>query len=251
MPEITRAEPPYLQIARHLRDRITSGQLAEGDLVPSARKLADESAVSHNTAVKALDVLRTEGLVISRQGVGTVVQAKSLHRSARDHTVSVVKTGRIYPPGHYAEISSAELVPAPEMPAAALGVDAGTPVIRRRRTTFNPSDTPLSVSVSWFDGALAGIAPLLLERERIMEGTTRYIEERTGRARSMRERMLISAGAATAEEAAELGIAEGAPVLRSRNFYWDTDGVVIEYGEAVAAEGQETAIDYTIEESTA
>lgn len=250
MPEIHHAEPAYLQIARHLRDQITSGELTDGDLVPSARQLAGDWKVSAPTAVKALAVLSSEGLVVTRTGYGTVVQAPSLHRSARDHTVSVIKTGRIYPEGHYAKVGAADLVPAPESAAAALGVDAGAPVIRRLRTTFNASDTPLSTSVSWFDGGLADVAPLLLQTDRIIQGTARYIEEQTGRTRSLQERMYISAGSATAEEAAALGVPEGSSVLRTRNYYWDTEGDVIEYGEAAAAEGQETAIDYRIEETT-
>lgn len=247
MPAINRSEPAYLQIARHLRDQITSGELAEGALVPGARQLSDEWAVAHNTAVKALNVLRTEGLVLSRQGFGTTVQAPSLYRSARDHTITTVRTGRIYPPGYYAQIVSAVMLSAPELPAAALGLDEGALAIRRQRITFDASGTPLSTSVSWFDGMLAEAAPLLLETERITQGTATYVEEQTGRARSMKERMLLSAGAATAEEAEALGVEPGSPVLRTRNFYWDTAGDLIEYGEAAAAQGQETEIDYTIE----
>jgi DNA-binding GntR family transcriptional regulator len=250
VPEIHTAVPAYLQIARHLRDQITSGELTDGALVPSARQLAGDWKVSAPTAVKALNVLSSEGLVVTRTGYGTIVQAPSLHRSARDHTVSVIKTGRIYPEGHYAKVAAAALVPAPEAPAAALGIDEGAPVIRRQRITLNASDTPLSTSVSWFDGSLVDVAPLLLQTDRIIQGTTRYVEEATGRTRSLSERMYISAGAATAEEAEALGIDEGSPVLRTRNYYWDTGGAVIEYGEAAAAEGQETAIDYTIEETT-
>lgn len=250
MPEIDRSEPPYLQISRHLRDQITSGALVDGDIVPSARQLAADWHVANATATKALNVLRTEGLVRGVQGVGTIVQAQPLHHSPRDYTVSVHRTGRIYPPGHYARILASELVPAPDTAAAALGVDTGTPVIRRRRTTYNASDAALSTSISWFPGDLAGSCPLLLTTERIAQGTTRYVEDQTGRTRSPRERILMSAGAATDDEATELGVAVGSPVLRTRNFYWDANGGVIEYGEAAASQGLETAIDYTVEEIT-
>jgi len=160
--------------------------------------------------------------------------------------MSVLLTGRIYPDGHYAKIVAAELVEAPEWVADSLGTTG--PVIRRQRTTYDAGGKPLSVSVSWFDGSLADIAPLLLQRERILEGTARYIENCTGRTRSRKEKILLRAGAATDEEAHQLQVAEGSPVLRGRNWYWDTEGDVIEYGESAAGEGLESSFEYDVEE---
>jgi len=161
--------------------------------------------------------------------------------------MSVLLTGRIYPEGHYARIVAAELVDAPDWVADSLGISAG-PVIRRQRTTYDAGGKPLSVSVSWFDGSLADVAPLLLQRERILEGTARYIENCTGRARSRREKILLRAGAATEEEAHQLQVPQGSPVLRGRNWYWDTEGDVIEYGESAAGEDLESSFEYDVEE---
>jgi DNA-binding GntR family transcriptional regulator len=248
MPELSRVEPPYLQIVRHIRDDITAGRLKDGDHVPSAREIVAEWGVALATATKALTTLRTEGLVKGIPGVGTVVQATNVHRSARDYSISALRTGRIYPPGHYAKIVSSELVPAPDEIADALGLDHGSTVIRRQRTIYDADGLALSASLSWFDGALSTTAPLLLKRDRILQGTTRYVIEQTGVSRSPRERMLMAAGAATSQEAEQLGIAESAPVLRSRNWAWDIDGAVIEYGESAAKQGLETSFDYTTDE---
>jgi DNA-binding GntR family transcriptional regulator len=65
--------PPYLQIAADLRGRIASGELAPGDMVPSITRLTQEYGVSKGTAVKALDVLRREGLTRTVAGWGTFV----------------------------------------------------------------------------------------------------------------------------------------------------------------------------------
>lgn len=65
--------PPYLQIAADLRGRIESGELAPGDMVPSITRLTQEYSVSKGTAVKALDVLRREGLTRTVAGWGTFV----------------------------------------------------------------------------------------------------------------------------------------------------------------------------------
>lgn len=238
MPEVERPDPPYLQITRHIRDQIMSGQLAEGDRIPTARSIAAEWNVAISTATKVLATLRAEGLVAGRSGAGTVVTAQpSLHRAGHDWMMSIRRTGAIYPPGHYAQIRAAELVTAPEDVAAALALEAGSPVIRRERTTYNEHDRPESTSISWFDGALASSCPDLLVAARIKQGTPRYIEAQTGR-RITYEIYGHAAAAATETVAAELAIESGAPVLLSRNRWVDTEGDVVEYGESVAPQGK-------------
>ncbi|MDN3239632.1 GntR family transcriptional regulator [Glycomyces tritici] len=66
-------EPPYARIAAELSRRIADRELAPGDKVPSTRQVAQEFGVALATATKALDVLRAEGLVITRPRSGTVV----------------------------------------------------------------------------------------------------------------------------------------------------------------------------------
>ncbi|MGW7275862.1 TetR/AcrR family transcriptional regulator C-terminal domain-containing protein [Streptomyces sp. NPDC054864] len=66
-------DPPYLRIARDIRQRIDSGDLAPGDRVPSTRRITQEWGVAMATATKALAALNQEGLVRAVPGVGTVV----------------------------------------------------------------------------------------------------------------------------------------------------------------------------------
>jgi DNA-binding GntR family transcriptional regulator len=239
-----------MQIARSIREQILSGQLADGDPVPSARQICADWNVAMNTAARALRQLKDEKLTRAQPGSGTVVDTSQMYRSARDRSVAVFTTGRIYPPGHYAGNLQAELVAAPDRVADALGIEPGSEVIRRRRVTYSQHDEPLSRSVSWFDGALAVSAPALLEPKRITQGTFRYVEEQTGRVRSSRERILFSAGFASDEDADLLGLAVGSPVLRGRNWYFDVNGDVIEYGESAAAPNIETSVEYnTIDEN--
>ncbi|WP_051772901.1 TetR/AcrR family transcriptional regulator C-terminal domain-containing protein [Saccharothrix sp. NRRL B-16314] len=66
----------YQRIAREIRDRIESGELRPGDRVPSTREIKVEWNVAMATATKALFTLRTEGVVRSVAGVGTVVSSE-------------------------------------------------------------------------------------------------------------------------------------------------------------------------------
>jgi DNA-binding GntR family transcriptional regulator len=249
VPTIERPEPPYLQVARHFREQIKAGQLKDGDALPSAREIARTWGLALATAAKALSTLRSEGLTRAVTGVGTVVQTKgTLHHSARDRSIAIHRTGKIYPPGHYAKIRSAALSPSPALVADALGIDEGAPVIRRRRTTYTVDDTPISTSVSWFDGSLAAAAPLLLSTDRIIEGTAKYVETRTGRL-TVATYVQHAAGFATADEAVELQVTEGSAVLMSRNRFIDGDGAVLEYGESTALPDHWVFYEYTHEDA--
>jgi DNA-binding GntR family transcriptional regulator len=242
-PTVDRPEPPYLQIVKRIRGQVRSGELRDGDMVPSTRKLAAEWNVSWPTAAKALTMLQSEGLVRGVAGVGTVVCAGvTAHNSGRDRLRSIWATGRIYPPNEHGAIKSASLAPAPSEIADALGLAPGTYVIRRHRVTYR-DDMPISASVTWLDGKLAGAAPLLLTTERISQGTIGYIRETIGRevARGVDQ---DSARAATEQDADDLGVPVGSPVACGRNWWYDADDVVIEYGERVSIPGRWSTHEY-------
>jgi len=63
----------YHQIANSLRSRIEAGEFFAGRVLPSEAELSTEFKVSRVTVRRALEVLRDEGLVISRQGFGWVM----------------------------------------------------------------------------------------------------------------------------------------------------------------------------------
>lgn len=65
----------YLDIADSLRERITADEFGPGGLLPSEAALCATHAASRVTIRRALETLRDEGLVDSRQGFGWVVSA--------------------------------------------------------------------------------------------------------------------------------------------------------------------------------
>jgi GntR family transcriptional regulator len=64
-------DPPFRQLARILRGRIESGEIASR--VPGERQLAREFGVAVVTVRKAMEVLRAEGLVRTEPGWGSFV----------------------------------------------------------------------------------------------------------------------------------------------------------------------------------
>src|SRR5262249_9564843 len=67
----------YAQIAEVLRQRISSGDLAPGSLMPSEAALCDEFAVVRNAVRRALASLEDEGLIETLPGRGRVVRGEA------------------------------------------------------------------------------------------------------------------------------------------------------------------------------
>lgn len=65
--------PPYKAIAAALREKITSGELLPGEQIPPVPQLSETYGVSRNTALRALRLLKDEGLVKIEPGWGAFV----------------------------------------------------------------------------------------------------------------------------------------------------------------------------------
>ena len=61
------------RLAHAIRNGIESGLIGDGVRLPPERSLAASLAISRSTVATALDELRSDGLVVSRQGSGTIV----------------------------------------------------------------------------------------------------------------------------------------------------------------------------------
>ena len=68
--------PIYAQIKEQMKEQILNGQIPEGTVLPSIRKLAKEIGVSVITTTRAYNELETEGFIASMQGKGSVVLSK-------------------------------------------------------------------------------------------------------------------------------------------------------------------------------
>lgn len=66
--------PLYVQIADDVRLAIASGDLHQGDVLPSVRQLSAELRVNPATVVQAYRELERDGFVTTRHGAGTFVQ---------------------------------------------------------------------------------------------------------------------------------------------------------------------------------
>lgn len=78
-------EPIYEQVGKQIKTQIISGDLKEGDPLPSIRKLAKELYISVITTKRAYEELEKEGFIDTVGGKGTFVaiQNKELLREKK------------------------------------------------------------------------------------------------------------------------------------------------------------------------
>jgi AcrR family transcriptional regulator len=111
--------PPYARIAAELRGRITRGELAPGQRVPSTREITARWGVAMATATRVLATLRQEGLVQPMPGVGTVVSGRPAVPPRQPAAAIRPSAGR--PPADPPPPDLARPTPEPARPAADRG----------------------------------------------------------------------------------------------------------------------------------
>lgn len=236
VPEINR-DSPSKQIADQIRQAIDDGNLKAGDKAPTTRDIVDEYGVAIATAHRVLKTLQAEGYLVARSGRSGgsfVTSEQERSRTSAQHTEKAIRTGRVCPKGHHARVIDAGLTEASEQIAAALGVEAGAPVICRRRVRLSAEEEPLAYSTSWFLGELAERLPQLLASEFVNGNLSALVGQATGRRATGVEEQL-RAVPAPADVAEVLGVEENAPVIVGRQWFKDGDGYVLEYDESYTA----------------
>lgn len=69
-------KPLYVQIKEQIKRAIFIGELHDGDILPSIRKLANDLNVSVLTTRRVYYELESEGFITSQMGLGTFVTLK-------------------------------------------------------------------------------------------------------------------------------------------------------------------------------
>ncbi len=65
--------PIYLQIMEQIRQKVASGELEQGDQLPTVRQLATDLRVNWNTVARAYRLLDEAGLISTQRGRGTYI----------------------------------------------------------------------------------------------------------------------------------------------------------------------------------
>jgi GntR family transcriptional regulator len=225
--------PKYHRIADALRRDLSTGQYQPGDRMPAETDLVDRFGVSLPTIRQALGVLRAEGLIESRHGIGTFVkenrrlQRRSRHRYGRARTDQQLLTAHLR---H--EIISAKRETIPSHLAEAMQVAPDTEVITRRRVLHNKETNRVEeLGASYLPVAVA--AGTFLEEPRVVpKALFLCIEDLTGKRYSYARDHWI-ARSATPREAELLDVPAGTQVVQVIHTAEAEDGSVLEVSESI------------------
>ena len=224
MPDVPGYRPLYQQVKDLLRRRIVDGTWRPDAVLPSEGRLAAELGVSQGTVRKALDELAAQNLVVRRQGRGTFVAAHSPD-TALFHFFHLVDADgeRQMPESEVLDCRKGIAGPAE---SSALQLNDGALVLRidRRRLVGGvPSIVErIAVPQALFpdldtagdDGLPNTLYDVYQKRYGVTVGRT------TERLRAV---------AATPEDAAQLGIEPGTPLLEIDRIARDLDDHPVEW----------------------
>ena len=213
-------EVRYRAIADDLRRRIDAGELAAGALLPSESELSAAYDVSRVTVRKALDILRDEALVDSRQGFGWFVATDPVRQSLGRLGTIEDQLGKLGV-GSERRVVGFRFTAAPPRVRQVLGVDT---VLEVRRVNHADGQPFARVTVWCPEDVGARLSRADVETSPFYE----LVDVPIGGAVQT-----IGAAAAGREDAALLAVPVGSPVLRCERITRGVDGQALLVSEHV------------------
>ena len=216
----------FRQIADDLRERVALGEFGDQGALESESALCARYAVSRVTVRRALETLRDQGLVESRQGSGWFATGGSFHQRLAlgtfRHAGSAVAEAGGAMARRVVEFGYRQASPAL---ASTLGLVAAGAVTAadeadalHSRSVRTVDGVPLDLVAEWVPAAIAG---RVSRADATDPGIWASLQRDGHRVASVRQS--ITAGIASADDAALLDVAVGAPLLLVRRLALDED----------------------------
>jgi GntR family transcriptional regulator len=212
--------PAHQQIARTLRQRISSGYYDNGELPPEL-SLVEEFGVSRHTVRSALQHLVNDGLIDRRAGRGTTITKRatggswligSLEELLREFPTEEMRTLEAKP------------IPAKDAPqvASMFGISPSAKMFLVERLLISKG-RPFALVDMYTTTAYASRVPRDLLDKRLL---IMLIEEYSA-VRAARVRQMVSAGSTTKRQAKHLECKVGDPIILLRRTYRTSHGDAI------------------------
>ncbi len=231
---------PSRRIAADLRQAIRSGEYRPGHQLPSGSVLMARYGVARQTVQNAIDLLRTEGLVVGRQGAGWFVRERpAVQRLARSR---LSRDERSAGRGAFtSDATEGGWTPtvqvtvrrehADERTATELRIAEGDEILVRDRV-MSADGQPVQLATSRLPRSLTKGTPI--ERKNPGPGGIyARLEEAGHQLHHFVER--VTSRPASQSEAAALQLDPGSPVLAIARTAYDTHGTPVETNDMVLA----------------
>jgi GntR family transcriptional regulator len=223
--------PVHISIRDDLRMRLSAGEWAAGDRLPSETELAARYGVARMTIRQAIGALASDGAVIRRQGLGTFAADRRPTRTA-DLLLSFTEEMRRQGRQVETRLISAAVEQPPPAAREALraGPSAAAVAVRRVRLV---DGCPIVVQNSWLPYArFAG-----LDADPLLDGSLYARLEAQYGVRIMRAKQAFTAAAAGEADGAALGLQPCEPVLRIARTTYDSSSLIIEFAMSATRPG--------------
>jgi GntR family transcriptional regulator len=222
LPSPPEARPLYVQVKEVMIRRMVDGQWRPGQALPNEQQLAAELGVSQGTVRKALDDLAMENVVVRQQGKGTFVAEHTQQRMLFQFFNLVDDRGERQIPD--SELLACGSRPATATEARRLGLAKGATVIAIRRLRRLGGE-PVIIETLVVDRALF---PDLGAEGSVPNTLYDLYQSRYG-ITVAKAKETLTARAASAADAAALGLAEGQPLLEIDRLAYGLDGRLVEW----------------------
>lgn len=214
--------PLYLQLARSLREHISSGGIDPGSALPSERDLSEMAGMSRVTVRKGIEQLIDEGVLVRKQGSGTFVARRIETPGGKLSSFSDDTRSRGEAPG-VVWINRTYAQPTEEE-AAALEVSATARVARLGRVRLAGGE-PLAIEHAVIPAQF--LPDLDALGDSLYQALDRYgFRPTTGTQR-------VRASLATPTEAGILCVKQNSEVLRIERVTRIPDGRIVEFTRSV------------------
>ncbi|MBT2879963.1 GntR family transcriptional regulator [Streptomyces albidoflavus] len=221
------------RIAADLRAQILSGDLAPASALPSTAQLKKRFDASNATIQKALQLLKSEELVVGRAGASVTVRARrqrtvrpsSYLAAGASGTPSrwLAETDDEAPPARSELLDVAECVPPADV-RAVLGTGEPDLAVRRRQLLLL-GEEPAELVTAYYPAALARGTALAVRRK-IRGGAPAVLAELGVPPHRCVDR--VTARVPTQEEHRLLRLPSSVPVLRTLRVAFSADGMPVE-----------------------
>ncbi|GGZ81283.1 GntR family transcriptional regulator [Streptomyces bluensis] len=236
------AAPKYVRLAQTIQRRIEDGTYPPGTRVPSENQLVQAFGMSRPTVVRALELLKRDGWLESRQGYGTIVRGRPEVIEQRDRRGrEALERDESRASGRLVEVAE---VPVPARLASALGLPKRAKVLMRRFLVEEDGEAVELVSSYFPAGLVEGTE---LASSGLLSGGSREHVEARKKVRFDHVTERVSARLPDSGEAELLGLPDGVPVLSVLIIACDASGQALQVSDVLLpADRQELEDTYRL-----
>lgn len=195
--------PLYYQLKEILRYEIVDGKYKPGDMLPSVSEIMDDYNISRHVVNRALSELITEGLVVSRKGVGSFVNHQKLKKKMsiiEGFTSSLVQLGELA----HTKVLEKEFVDLPDEVKLKLEVSGNRKGFHLKRLGFVGNE-PIAMVVNYYPKEVGEV----LAKQELDNISTYEILSRHSELTSTTAEKELSVTFASLDQAGLLNVKEG------------------------------------------